>query len=105
MLKNIPFIAMLMVAIFVGQASSTNAAPNNTGMLTDWMPCTVSDPTGTPLNVRAKPKNGKILTTAKNGTLVAVDDSTMGNKWVRISVQKGRREIIGWVLRDYLSCQ
>ena len=104
MLKNILFIAMLMVAIFAGQASPTNAETNKSSMMTEWMPCTVQDPTRTPLNVRAKP-NGKILTTVKNGTLVAIDDSTAGNKWSRISVKKGRREIIGWVLRDYLSCQ
>ncbi len=104
MLKNLLFIAMLMVAIFAGQVGSTNAETKNIGMMTDWMPCIVQDPTRTPLNVRAKP-NGKILTTVRNGTLVAIDDSTAGNKWSRISVKKGRREIIGWVLRDYLSCQ
>jgi hypothetical protein len=48
--------------------------------------------------------NGRIITTVKNGTLVAIDDSTAGNRWSRISITRGRKSIIGWVLRDYLSC-
>ena len=103
--KHLLLIAMLLVTIFAVQASPSNAKTITNFMMTEWMPCTVADPTGTPLNVRAKPRNGKILTTVKHGTLVAIDDSTAGNKWSRISVKKGRREIIGWVLRDYLSCQ
>jgi hypothetical protein len=67
--------------------------------------CKVTDPTGTPLNVRAKP-NGKIIGTLANGTLVAVveygsDDN--GKPWVRVEKYK-TGEPIGWVFREFVSC-
>jgi hypothetical protein len=92
----------LTAAILIVQNGPTAAAPKITPQ-TDWTPCIVQDPTGTPLNVRAKP-NGKVLTTVKNGTLVALDGSTTGGKWVRISVEKRKKEIIGWVVHEFLSC-
>lgn len=69
-----------------------------------WTPCTVDDPTGTRLNVRARP-NGRIIARLANDTLVAIDDSTAGNKWARIAFDRGRRTYNGWVLRAYLACQ
>jgi len=78
--------------------------------------CTVSDPTGTLLNVRSKPKNGKVLAKLKTGTVVRVqdiydeadpwaeDNSTAG--WFKVSViKKGKRQVLGWVLASYLSCE
>lgn len=75
--------------------------------------CTVADPTGTPLNVRATPKNAKVVTTLKNGTNLKVvnewaepgsGDET--SSWSKVSVvRKGRRQVLGWVLSSYLSCQ
>ncbi len=46
--------------------------------------CKVTDPTGTPLNVRASP-NGKIIGTLANGSLVAIveyKDADNGKSWV-----------------------
>jgi uncharacterized protein YgiM (DUF1202 family) len=109
MKKNVPFAMFLIAAIFfsvpVFSSAETKSASLRTNEISqEWMPCTVSDPTGTPLNVRAK-ANGKIIATLKNGSLVAIDDRTATNKWSRISFTKGKKTITGWVLRDYLSCQ
>lgn len=75
--------------------------------------CTVADPTGTPLNVRTKPRNGKVVTTLKNSTNLKVvsdwaepgtGDET--SSWSKVSVvRKGRRQVLGWVLSSYLSCK
>src|SRR5450756_851163 len=43
------------------------------------MHCHVSDPTGTPLNVRAVP-NGTIVSTLSNGAVVAVLSQTTQNR-------------------------
>lgn len=75
--------------------------------------CLVSDPTGTPLNVRQIP-NGRIVTSLKRGTAVAkahldispvFPDKTAtdskGNVWQYIH---SGSSIEGWVLADFLFC-
>jgi hypothetical protein len=67
--------------------------------------CKVTDPTGTPLNVRAQP-NGKIIGTLANGTLVAIleyapDDN--GKPWAKVAHHETKRPI-GWVFREFVSC-
>lgn len=65
--------------------------------------CKVTDPTGTPLNVRATP-NGKIVSKIKNGTTVSIDDYAFdkkGRPWVYIFDKTGER---GWVYREFVSC-
>ncbi|WP_075290761.1 SH3 domain-containing protein [Pararhizobium arenae] len=64
--------------------------------------CTVADPTGTPLNVRAQP-NGGILSTIDNGSSVRVlEERMVGQKlWLRIFAD-GREQ--GWVFGAYLDC-
>src|SRR3982751_4023970 len=65
--------------------------------------CTVNDPTGTPLNVRANP-NGAILGALHNGVEVRVLDTTRagGREWAYIApVEGGKR---GWVFRNFLDC-
>lgn len=99
----------LTAAVFSGipvfSYAETRLASRDTNKLAqDWMPCTVSDPTGTPLNVRSK-ANGRVIAKLKNGTLVEIDDTTAGKKWSRISFSSGKKTVLGWVLRDYLSCQ
>lgn len=64
--------------------------------------CKVTDPTGTPLNVRDQEKN--IIGTLRNGVIVHIleegfDDR--GKPWVLITAQKGRS---GWVYREFISC-
>jgi hypothetical protein len=67
--------------------------------------CKVTDPTGTPLNVRESP-NGKITGTLANDTLVAIvetKDAANGKPWVKIVDQKTKKPI-GWVFREFVSC-
>ena len=69
--------------------------------------CKVTDPTGTPLNVRASP-NGRILRKIANGTVVFIEDTSYDSKnraWAQISipVRNGRRTL-GWVFREFISC-
>jgi hypothetical protein len=65
----------------------------------------VTDPTGTPLNVRESP-NGKITGTLANGTLVAIveyKDAANGKPWVKVVDYKTTKPI-GWVFREFVSC-
>ena len=66
--------------------------------------CMVTDPTDTPLNVRAAPSNkGKILGTIENETIVTIAKYSKNKKWAYIK-DVDTRERIGWVYREYLSC-
>ena len=65
--------------------------------------CVVSDPTGTPLNVRARP-NGSILGALHNGAHVQVLQISYvgGRPWAYIApLDAGRR---GWVFAGFLNC-
>lgn len=67
--------------------------------------CKVTDPTDTPLNLRAKP-NGKIIGTLANGTLVAVVDhaeDANGKPWVKVEAFTTKKPT-GWVFREFISC-
>jgi len=78
--------------------------------------CKVTDPTGTPLNVRSEPNgSGKVVRTLKNGTEVIVGPSTEDGRWTQIiiplPVTKGQKPKLdadglpifdGWVFTDYL---
>ena len=60
--------------------------------------CIVTDPTGTPLNIRSSP-NGNIVGTLRNGTAVVIQDTAydrQGRAWAYIGV--------GWVFREFISC-
>lgn len=67
--------------------------------------CVVSDPTGTPMNVRAHP-NGPILGALHNGAAVQILDVTVdggGRPWAYVvPLGEGRR---GWVFRAHLACR
>jgi len=69
--------------------------------------CKVTDPTGTPLNVRSSP-NGRITGKARNGMIVYIErDATdaNGKAWVRIATyQRNRYVVLGWVYREFISC-
>ena len=66
--------------------------------------CMVTDPTGTPLNVRGLP-NGPIVGVLQNGTLVRQVKTSMddrGKPWTFVtSVDEG---VGGWVFREFVSC-
>jgi hypothetical protein len=68
-------------------------------------PCTVTDPTGTPLNVRDGP-NGTITGTLSNGAAVTIAESKVadnGKPWVKVVDAETVRPI-GWVFREFVSC-
>jgi hypothetical protein len=72
---------------------------------TDGERCKVTDPTGTPLNVRASP-NGKIIGTLANGAFVAIVESkpaANGKPWVKVQAYDTKKPI-GWVFREFVSC-
>lgn len=67
--------------------------------------CKVTDPTGTPLNVREKPQ-GKIVGTIRNGKDVvpkAFGADQNGNYWILVADEENNKEI-GWVFREFVSC-
>jgi hypothetical protein len=65
--------------------------------------CTVVDPTGTPLNVRAGP-NGEILSTLKRGAKVEVVEHKDhdGKRWALVGKYS---EAWGYVFGAYLKCE
>lgn len=69
--------------------------------------CQVTDPTGTPLNVRLQP-NGKVINQIRNGKNVFVQSFASDNRgkpWVLVAVKnQGNYKIIGYVLREFVSC-
>ena len=67
--------------------------------------CMVSDPTGTPLNVREYP-NGPVIGTLRNGRIVRVIKTRLarrGRPWAQLAGSDGPD--IGWVFREYISCR
>jgi peptidoglycan hydrolase-like protein with peptidoglycan-binding domain len=67
--------------------------------------CQVTDPTGTPLNIRAAP-NGAILGNVSNGVPVHILQTTQdnaGRSWVLIE-RLPDNQSLGWVFRNYITC-
>ncbi|HXG78393.1 MAG TPA: SH3 domain-containing protein [Methyloceanibacter sp.] len=67
--------------------------------------CYVTDPTGTPLNVRDSP-NGRIIGTLPDGKFVSVikkAKAANGKPWALVA-ELDTKERIGWVFYLYLSC-
>lgn len=71
--------------------------------------CTVKDPTGTPLNIRASAQ-GRIIGTAPNGTRLEFIDHVEvdGKTWARVGKFDAGTETItadqAWVFAAYLAC-
>ncbi|MDO5770301.1 MAG: SH3 domain-containing protein [Psychrobacter sp.] len=67
--------------------------------------CKVTDPTGTPLNVRSSAA-GKVIGKLANGRVVYITDyeyDQKGRSWVLIFDAK-TDNYIGWVFREFVSC-
>jgi hypothetical protein len=67
--------------------------------------CMVTDPTGTPLNVREFP-NGPILGALHNGVIVQRFESQRddrGRVWTYVVPEGGGKA--GWVFREFVSCR
>ena len=69
--------------------------------------CVVSDPTGTPLNIRTVPNGGDVVETLTNGTkirIVSTQKDGRGRIWSQIERDAGG-QVLGWVYQDYLECR
>ncbi len=65
--------------------------------------CRVTDPTGTPLNVRDVRMN--IIGTIENGWIVIIKrygEDARGKPWAFVETPDG--DTIGWVYREFISC-
>lgn len=69
--------------------------------------CQVTDPTGTPLNVRDRP-NSNVINALQNGREVYILETAaaeQGRPWSRIAgYYNGEYRIWGWVFREFISC-
>ncbi|WP_204103671.1 MULTISPECIES: hypothetical protein [Spirulina sp. CCY15215] len=69
--------------------------------------CEVTDPTGTPLNVRDSP-NGRVVNALRNGREVYIIEIAYDRKnrpWAKIGgYYQGEYRIWGWVFREFISC-
>jgi hypothetical protein len=76
--------------------------------------CKVTDPTGTPMNVRSEPNsNSRIVRTLKNGTTVIIGQLSEDGRWVEVipvipqvkpKFDKDDLPIFdGWVFEKYLN--
>lgn len=94
MIKDISMKKLLLGAVLA--LASTSAFAET---------CKVTDPTGTPLKVRAKPY-GKVLGTLKNGQVIYFTEHQIdknGKPWVMAFDAKTDR-YLGWVYREFVSC-
>ncbi|MBN3945922.1 MAG: SH3 domain-containing protein [Nostoc sp. NMS7] len=65
--------------------------------------CKITDPTGTPLNLRIAP-NEQITGTVKNGTEVYIYEivpDEKGRQWAKVGFNGF---VWGWVFREFISC-
>ena len=71
----------------------------------DVVPCKVTDPTGTPLNIRAE-AGGEVIGQVRNGVTVRALERTTrnGQEWVLVE-KWGEDSAIGWVYDPYLKCE
>lgn len=96
MTTNRTGLAAAALALALGLAASPVFAQNR---------CAVTDPTGTPLNIRETP-NGEIIGRVSNGAGVRVVNSSFderGRPWVLIR-PRGSSQVVGWVYREFVSC-
>jgi uncharacterized protein YraI len=95
-MMNTKVLALFGAAVLVATSSELALAQTS---------CTVSDSTGTPLNVRSRP-NGPIVGALHKGATVFVSAliaDASGRRWAKIvPVQEGKA---GWVFREHLTCE
>lgn len=65
--------------------------------------CTVSDPTGSPMNVRATPR-GEVLGILRNGQRVTINRTTEFNNRTWTFAMNDDGTLQGWVVLNYLRC-
>jgi len=95
-------IYILTILIVIAAFTITNATAQYV------QHCVVSDPTGSPLNIRSTPNGGKIVGKLKNGARVAFDTESgdgQDRSWALVWLDKKNAKPLGWVLREYLECE
>lgn len=89
-----------------GSSQDDDRSSDSTASKVDAI-CKVTDPTGTPLNVRDRP-NGKVINALKNGRDVYIEETAydrQGRPWARVSGDRnGKYRLWGWVFREFISC-
>ena len=69
--------------------------------------CKVTDPTGTPLNIRDTP-NGKIINKLRNERDVYITETAYDSRnrpWVYLEgYYQGKYRQWGWAIREFVSC-
>lgn len=102
-------LTMLSAAVFGSPSAGTVAATNYSPPQNMISRCTVSDSTGTPLNVRSTPGGKKIVGKLKNGTVVYVENYSGDAKdqsWAEVRLKRSSKtKPLGWVLQDFLVCE
>ncbi len=98
-------LRIAVVTLCTGTAGYSMLAPKPAHAQIPRGTCMVSDPTGTPLNVRRFP-NGPIVSRVRNGQLVVVrgiERDDRGRPWALLFSNDGAS--IGYVFREYVSCR
>ena len=98
----------LMTISFISIVACCGSSPSlASGIDLNSKTCRVTDPTGTPLNVRLSP-NGKVISKIINQTVVypqSINYDDAGKPWILINVrQPGGDKMLGWVVREFVSC-
>lgn len=69
--------------------------------------CMVTDPTGTPLNIRSEP-GGAIIGVYDNGTIIRATETRLdakGRSWSKVGkLENGTVNTVGWVFTKFISC-
>jgi uncharacterized protein YgiM (DUF1202 family) len=92
-----------LIGLCLGVSLSLNMAGFSSSALAETETCTVSDPTGTALNVRKSP-NGKVIGSIKNDKTVKILGLSIdkkGRAWAKV---RGNAGSTGWILRDFVTC-
>jgi uncharacterized protein YgiM (DUF1202 family) len=93
-----------LIGLCLGVSFSLNMAGFSSPVLAETETCTVTDPTGTALNVRKSP-NGKVIGSIKNGKIVTILGVSIDKKdraWAKV---RGSAGSTGWILRDFVTCR
>lgn len=98
-------IVIILFAAAVLLSAHVSATAQDRGMER----CKVSDPTGSPLNVRSSPNGKRIVTKLKNGTKIYIEDyraDAQDREWVLVRLTGAKvYKPLGWVLREFLDCE
>lgn len=96
-----PGPARLRLCVALATMTAISAAQAQSGPRS----CMVSDPTGTPLNIRGAP-DGEVLGTLRNGRFVTMIGSARdarGRVWAQVVPEGFRTDV--WVFREFISCR